>query len=88
LFFKGGFCLVGKNHGGKIKGGNLTNKGEFLTNGLINRSDVTVMASSMHQLIENTPPTRVITFRVSTGFNPDEAPDKKALLGYAQLSLA
>jgi len=61
---------------------------ELLTNGLINRSDVTVMASSMRQLIENTPPTRVITFRVSTGFNPDEAPDEKALLGYAQLSLA
>jgi len=61
---------------------------ELLTNGLINKSDVTVMASSLRQLIENTPPTRVITFRVSTGFNTGEAPDEKTLLGFAQLSLA
>ena len=46
------------------------------------------MAASMLQLIENPPPTRVITFRVSTSFSPNEAPDEKALLGYAQLSLA
>jgi len=61
---------------------------ELLNNGLITRSDVTVMASSMRQLIENPPPTRVITFRVSTGFNADEVPDERSLLGFAQLSLA
>lgn len=65
---------------------------ELLYNKLINPSDVKIMADSMRQLIENTPLSRVITFRVSTGFNPDtktpEAEREKSLEGYAQLSLA
>jgi len=61
---------------------------ELLTNGLIAGNDVQIMSNSMSQLIENPPPNRVITFRVSTGFGPDDSPDEKNLLGYAQLSLA
>ena len=61
---------------------------ELLSNGLINSSDVPIMANSMKQLIENPPPSRVITFRVSTGFTPEELPDERSLLGFAQLSLA
>ena len=61
---------------------------ELLTNGLIAGNDVQIMSNSMSQLIENPPPNRVITFRVSTGFAPDDSPDEKNLLGYAQLSLA
>ena len=61
---------------------------ELLTNGLIADNDVQIMSSSMLQLIEKPPPTRVITFRVSTGFSPEDLPDEKNLLGYAQLSLA
>ena len=61
---------------------------ELLTNGLIANNDVQIMSSSMQQLIENPPPNRVITFRVSTGFSPEDNPDEKNLLGFAQLSLA
>jgi len=61
---------------------------ELLTNGLIAGNDVQIMSNSMSQLIENPPPNRVITFRVSTGFGTDDSPDEKNLLGYAQLSLA
>lgn len=61
---------------------------ELLTNGLIAGNDVQIMTNSMSQLIEKPPPNRVITFRVSTGFGPDDSPDEKNLLGYAQLSLA
>lgn len=61
---------------------------ELLTNGLIAGNDVQIMSNSMLQLIENPPPNRVITFRVSTGFGPEDSPDEKNLLGYAQLSLA
>ena len=61
---------------------------ELLTNGLITGIDVQIMSNSMLQLIENPPPNRVITFRVSTGFGPEDSPDEKNLLGYAQLSLA
>jgi len=60
---------------------------ELMEHGLINQNDVAVMAASMRQLIENPPDPPVITFRVSTGFKPDAAPDAKSLLGYAQLSL-
>ena len=61
---------------------------ELLANGLIAGNDVQIMSGSMLQLIENPPASRVITFRVSTGFGTDDSPDEKNLLGYAQLSLA
>ena len=60
---------------------------ELLTNGLIAGNDVQIMSNSMSQLIENPPPNRVITFRVSTGFGTDDSPDEKNLLGYAQLKV-
>ena len=61
---------------------------ELLANGLIAGNDVQIMSGSMSQLIENPPASRVITFRVSTGFSTEDSPDEKNLLGYAQLSLA
>ena len=60
---------------------------ELLSNGLIAQNDVQIMSNSMLQLVENPPPSRVITFRVSTGFAPEDSPDERNLLGYAQLSL-
>ena len=60
---------------------------ELLTNGLIAANDVQIMANSMLQLINNPPTSKVITFRVSTGFSSEDSPDEKNLLGFAQLSL-
>jgi len=60
---------------------------ELLSNGLIAQNDVQIMSNSMLQLVENPPPSRVITFRVSTGFAAEDSPDERNLLGYAQLSL-
>merc|ERR1712080_732340 len=48
---------------------------ELLANGLIAGNDVHIMSGSMSQLIENPPASRVITFRVSTGFGTDDSPD-------------
>merc|ERR1719273_729054 len=58
---------------------------ELLTNGLIAADDVHIMSSSMLKLIENPPPNKVITFRVSTGLSAETAgePDERNLLGFA-----
>ena len=60
---------------------------ELLATGLIGQDDLDPMANNLRQLVENPPPTKVITFRVTTGFAQTEAPDEKNLLGFAQLSL-
>ena len=60
---------------------------ELLTNGLISGIDVPIISNNMSHLIENPLTNRVITFRVSTGFEPDDSPDEKNLLGYAQLKV-
>jgi hypothetical protein len=46
------------------------------------------MANNLNELITNPPATRVLTFRVLTGFGPNDIPDEKTLLGFAQLSLS
>lgn len=61
---------------------------ELLGTGLICQDDVQPMATNLNQLISNPPPTRVLTFRVLTGFGANDIPDEKTLLGFAQLSLS
>ena len=41
---------------------------ELLATGLITNEDVEPMATNLKRLIENPPPTRVVTFTVSTGY--------------------
>lgn len=60
---------------------------ELLGTGLIGGDDVVTMSSNLKQLVTAPPPSKVLTFRVSTGFSPTDDPDEKALLGFAQLSL-
>lgn len=60
---------------------------ELLSTGLISEQDQASMASNLKQLVTAPPPSRVLTFRVSTGFGENDEPDEKNLLGFAQLSL-
>jgi serine/threonine-protein kinase OSR1/STK39 len=60
---------------------------ELLATGLITNEDLLPMATNLKLLVENPPPSRVVTFRVTTGFSPADQPDEKNLVGYAQLSL-
>ena len=61
---------------------------ELLATGLITNEDVEPMATNLKRLIENPPPTRVVTFTVSTGYAAAEgARDENNLVGFAQLSL-
>ena len=41
----------------------------------------------MQMIVSNPPPNRVVTFRVSTGFNENDVLDEQNLTGFAQLSL-
>ena len=61
---------------------------ELLATGLIANEDLQPMALNLKRLIENPPPTRVVTFTVSTGYTVTEgARDENNLVGFAQLSL-
>lgn len=60
---------------------------ELLATGLIAQADLEPMSNNLLQLVSNPPPNKVLTFKVTTGYNTDEAPDEKNLLGFAQLSL-
>ncbi len=60
---------------------------ELLSTGLIVGEDVSAMAGNLKQLVTAPPPSKVLTFRVVTGFGKADVPDEKNLLGFAQLSL-
>ena len=45
------------------------------------------MANSLQNIVSNPPPSRVITFRVNTGFAETDVLDEQNLTGFAQLSL-
>jgi len=61
---------------------------ELLSAGLIVGDDLVAMAANLDKLIENPPPNKHLTFRISAGITQQETPDEKALLGFAQLSIA
>lgn len=61
---------------------------ELLTAGLIVGDDLVAMAANLDKLIAAPPPSKYLTFRISAGINSQETPDEKALLGFAQLSIA
>jgi len=46
------------------------------------------MAANLDKLIATPPPSKHLTFRISAGITQQETPDEKALLGFAQLSIA
>jgi len=61
---------------------------ELLSAGLIVGDDLVAMAANLDKLIESPPPNKHLTFRISAGITQQETPDEKALLGFAQLSIA
>jgi len=61
---------------------------ELLSAGLIVGDDLVAMAANLDRLISTPPPSKHLTFRISAGITQQETPDEKALLGFAQLSIA
>lgn len=60
---------------------------ELLGTGLISEDDVGPMASNLQLIVTKPPPSKVITFKVSTGFADGDVLDEQNLNGFAQLSL-
>jgi len=61
---------------------------ELLSAGLIVGDDLVAMAANLDKLVSNPPASKNLTFRISAGINREDTPDEKALLGFAQLSIA
>jgi len=61
---------------------------ELLGAGLIVGDDLVAMAANLDKLIANPPPNKNLTFKITAGIQPNETPDEKALLGFAQLSIS
>lgn len=61
---------------------------ELLSAGLIVGDDLVAMAANLDKLIMKPPPSKNLTFRISAGISKEDTPDEKALLGFAQLSIA
>ena len=60
---------------------------ELLGTGLITEEDVQPMANNLQMIVTKPPPSKVITFRVRTGFGDQDVLDEQNLNGFAQLSL-
>jgi len=61
---------------------------ELLSAGLIVGDDLVAMAANLDKLVTQPPASKNLTFRISAGIAREDTPDEKALLGFAQLSIA
>ncbi|XP_050301886.1 serine/threonine-protein kinase OSR1 isoform X2 [Anthonomus grandis grandis] len=60
---------------------------ELVGAGLVDGKDITAITQSLQQLIEQRHTLKVVTFQLQSGVGPNETPDDKALIGYAQISI-
>jgi serine/threonine-protein kinase OSR1/STK39 len=63
---------------------------ELVTAELIDGHDLVVVAANLQKLIDLAQKggdKRSITFALNSGLGPNEAPDERSLVGFAQLSL-
>jgi serine/threonine-protein kinase OSR1/STK39 len=60
---------------------------ELVNAKLIDAIDMVAVSANLNKLLENSSLTP-ITFSLKSGVNPNELPDEKTLIGYAQLSIS
>ncbi|VEN63162.1 unnamed protein product [Callosobruchus maculatus] len=60
---------------------------ELVGAGLVDGKDIIAITNNLQKLIEQRDTIKVVTFQLSSPLNPNEVPDDKALIGYAQISI-
>ncbi|XP_074029961.1 oxidative stress responsive kinase frayed isoform X3 [Leptinotarsa decemlineata] len=60
---------------------------ELVGAGLVDGKDIIAITTNLQKLIKQRDSMRVITFLLNSPLNPNEVPDDKALIGYAQISI-
>lgn len=61
---------------------------ELVGAGLVDGQDMVIVAANLQRLLDEKPSSKSITFSLKSGCGPNQAPDAKALIGFAQLSIA
>ncbi|XP_051162541.1 serine/threonine-protein kinase OSR1 [Leptopilina boulardi] len=60
---------------------------ELVGAGLVDRKDIVVIAANLQKLIDTSGEVRTVTFPLNSGYAPNEVPDDKALIGFAQITI-
>lgn len=60
---------------------------ELVEAGLVDGRDLIVVAANLQKVLDNPVENKNITFALNSGFGPNEAPDDKTLIGFAQLTI-
>ncbi|XP_033223324.1 serine/threonine-protein kinase OSR1 isoform X2 [Belonocnema kinseyi] len=60
---------------------------ELVGAGLVDGRDIVVIAANLQKLIDSAGEIRTVTFSLNSGYAPNEVPDDKALIGFAQISI-
>ncbi|CAD6237095.1 GSCOCG00002137001-RA-CDS [Cotesia congregata] len=60
---------------------------ELVGAGLVDGKDIVVIAANLQKLIDSAGQLRTVTFSLNSGHAPNEIPDDKALIGFAQISI-
>ncbi|XP_016838668.1 serine/threonine-protein kinase OSR1 isoform X2 [Nasonia vitripennis] len=60
---------------------------ELVGAGLVDGKDIVVIAANLQKLIDSAGQIRTVTFPLNSGHAPNEVPDDKALIGFAQISI-
>jgi len=60
---------------------------ELVEAGLVDGRDLIVVAANLQKVLDDPVENKNITFALNSGFGPNEAPDDKTLIGFAQLTI-
>ncbi|XP_064614679.1 serine/threonine-protein kinase OSR1-like isoform X2 [Liolophura sinensis] len=61
---------------------------ELVEAGLVDGKDMIVVAANLQKILDSYPENKSLVFGLNSGCQPNDAPDDKCLIGYAQLTIS